>query len=42
LTDADTVPLVAKLEDRDCCTTVNVCWVPEAARWEILRAAAKH
>ena len=30
-----------ELEDRDYYTSVNVFWVPEAARWEALRAAAK-
>jgi hypothetical protein len=31
----------AELEDRDCYREVNVFWVPEPARWEALRAAAK-
>ncbi|WP_374493237.1 type I restriction-modification system subunit M [Brachymonas sp.] len=31
----------AELEDRDYYREVNVFWVPEAARWETLRAAAK-
>ena len=31
----------AELEDRDYYREVNVFWVPEAARWEALRAAAK-
>ena len=30
-----------ELEDRDYYTSVNVFWVPETARWEHLRAAAK-
>lgn len=30
-----------ELEDRDYYKEVNVFWVPEAARWESLRAAAK-
>ena len=33
--------LAAELEDRDYYTEVNVFWVPETARWEALRAAAK-
>ena len=33
--------LSAELEDRDYYKSVNVFWVPEAARWESLRAAAK-
>lgn len=33
--------LAAELEDRDYYKEVNVFWVPEAARWESLRAAAK-
>ena len=31
----------AELEDRDYYREANVFWVPEAARWETLRAAAK-
>ena len=40
---ADSTPelLDAELEDRDYYREVNVFWVPEAARWEALRAAAK-
>ena len=40
---ADSTPelLAAELEDRDYYREVNVFWVPEAARWEALRAAAK-
>jgi len=30
-----------ELEDRDYYREVNVFWVPESARWEALRAAAK-
>ncbi|WGJ91413.1 class I SAM-dependent DNA methyltransferase [Achromobacter mucicolens] len=33
--------LTAELEDRDYYTAANTFWVPEAARWESLRAAAK-
>ncbi|ABE43871.1 type I restriction-modification system subunit M [Polaromonas sp. JS666] len=33
--------LAVELEDRDYYKSVNVFWVPEAARWESLRAAAK-
>lgn len=33
--------VAAELEDRDYYREVNVFWVPEAARWEALRAAAK-
>ena len=33
--------LATELEDRDYYKSVNVFWVPEAARWESLRAAAK-
>jgi len=39
LPDADL--LAAELEDRDYYKEVNVFWVPESARWETLRAAAK-
>jgi type I restriction enzyme M protein len=37
--DADSIN--AELEDRDYYKEVNVFWVPEAARWESLRAQAK-
>lgn len=37
-TDAD---LAAELEERDYYTAGNVFWVPEDARWEVLRSAAK-
>lgn len=33
--------IAAELEDRDYYKEVNVFWVPETARWEALRAAAK-
>ncbi|MEZ3136622.1 type I restriction-modification system subunit M [Stutzerimonas kunmingensis] len=33
--------LAAELEDRDYYREVNVFWVPEVARWEAIRAAAK-
>jgi len=33
--------LQAELEDRDYYREVNVFWVPEVARWEAIRAAAK-
>jgi type I restriction enzyme M protein len=41
LADADSDTLYAELEDRDYYREVNVFWVPESARWEALRAAAK-
>ena len=41
LPDATAKLLAAELEDRDYYREVNVFWVPEAARWESLRAAAK-
>ena len=41
LDDASPEELEAELEDRDYYKEVNVFWVPEAARWESLRAAAK-
>jgi len=41
LHDSDDALLAAELEDRDYYREVNVFWVPEAARWESLRAAAK-
>ena len=37
----DTSLIPAELEDRDYYKEVNVFWVPETARWEALRAAAK-
>ncbi len=39
--DASDEDLAAELQDRDYYTSANVFWVPEAARWEGLRAAAK-
>lgn len=41
LHDCDDELLTEELEDRDYYREVNVFWVPEAARWEKLRAAAK-
>jgi len=41
LEDSTPESLTAELEDRDYYREVNVFWVPEAARWETLRAAAK-
>jgi len=41
LHDADAALLAEELEDRDYYREVNVFWVPEAARWESLRANAK-
>jgi type I restriction enzyme M protein len=41
LEDADQELINAELEDRDYYKEVNVFWVPEAARWESLRAQAK-
>nr|SPS05764.1 putative type I restriction enzyme HindVIIP M protein [Candidatus Nitrotoga fabula] len=41
LHDATPELLDAELEDRDYYKEVNVFWVPESARWEILRSAAK-
>ncbi len=38
---ASTDDLAAELEDRDYYKEVNAFWVPESARWEALRAAAK-
>jgi type I restriction enzyme M protein len=37
----DPEPIPDELEDRDYYKEVNVFWVPEGARWEALRAAAK-
>ena len=39
--DAQPGDIEAEIEDRDYYREVNVFWVPEAARWESLRAAAK-
>ena len=41
LDGADTAEIEAELEERDYYREVNVFWVPETARWEVLRAAAK-
>jgi len=41
LPDADAQAVAAELEDRDYYREANVFWVPEPARWEALRAAAK-
>jgi type I restriction enzyme M protein len=39
--EAQAGDIEAELEDRDYYTEVNAFWVPESARWEALRAAAK-
>lgn len=41
LLDASDEEIRQELEDRDYYKEVNVFWVPESARWEALRAAAK-
>lgn len=41
LHECDDEMLADELEDRDYYKEVNVFWVPEVARWESLRAAAK-
>jgi len=41
LHDSDADLLAEELEDRDYYREVNVFWVPEAARWESIRANAK-
>jgi type I restriction enzyme M protein len=41
LHECDDEMLAEELEDRDYYKEVNVFWVPETARWEALRAAAK-
>lgn len=41
LADATPERLTEELEDRDYYKEVNVFWVPEPARWESVRAAAK-
>ena len=41
LLGASAEEIAAELEDRDYYKEVNVFWVPESARWEALRAAAK-
>lgn len=40
--DATPEDLAAELEDRDYYKSANVFWVPESARWDALRAMAKH
>jgi type I restriction enzyme M protein len=39
--DASDADITAELEERDYYTATNVFWVPESARWEAIRAAAK-
>jgi type I restriction enzyme M protein len=39
--EASDADLAAQLEERDYYTAANVFWVPESARWEAIRAAAK-
>jgi len=39
--DASDEDIAAELADRDYYTAANVFWVPEGARWEAVRAAAK-
>jgi type I restriction enzyme M protein len=39
--DAIDADIAAELEERDYYTATNVFWVPESARWDVLRAAAK-
>ena len=41
LYDADEALVAGELEDRDYYREANIFWVPEPARWEALRAAAK-
>lgn len=41
LDGADANEIATELEERDYYKEANVFWVPEAARWEALRAAAK-
>lgn len=41
LHDSDAELVADELEDRDYYKAANVFWVPEAARWEALRSAAK-
>jgi len=40
LSSAD-IDIAAELEERDYYTAVNIFWVPESARWEVIRATAK-
>lgn len=39
--EASDPDITAELEERDYYTAANVFWVPEPARWEVLRSAAK-
>jgi type I restriction enzyme M protein len=39
--DLTDTALAVEIEDRDYYNAVNLFWVPESARWETLRAAAK-
>ena len=39
--EASAADVAAELEERDYYTAANVFWVPESARWEAIRAAAK-
>ena len=41
LHDSDAEMVAEELEDRDYYKATNVFWVPESARWEALRSAAK-
>lgn len=41
LQEADLETIEQELEDRDYYTSANIFWVPEAARWDNLRAKAK-
>lgn len=41
LADATDADIATELEERDYYTAANVFWVPESARWEAIRAAAK-
>jgi len=41
IADVSDADLDAELEERDYYTASNVFWVPETARWEALRSAAK-
>lgn len=41
LPDADAASIQEELENRDYYTEANIFWVPEGARWEAIRAAAK-
>ena len=39
--EANDADVAVELEERDYYTAANVFWVPESARWEAIRAAAK-